>query len=238
MTFGWVAAGTAVLGAVATTSAANKQAGAAKYAADLQNQTQQENVARQQPFYDVGVNALPNLVAAAEYKPFDINSVQQDPGYGFRFSEGLKALDRLAASRGKTTSGETERAAVRFGQDYASQEYQNAYARAFGRYQTESAIPFSRYQTLANIGQGTASTLGSTGAAAAGNIGNALMSGANAQAAGMVGAANQFTGAANQYMNYTGNQNLVNAIRQSGYTQATTPSGISPTYSGGTGPTA
>lgn len=54
---------------------------------------------------------------------------QADPGYGFRMSEGMKALERSAAARGGLMSGGTGKALQRFGQDLASQEYQNAYNR-------------------------------------------------------------------------------------------------------------
>ena len=60
---------------------------------------------------------------------------QADPGYGFRLSEGLKALERSAAARGGLMSGGTGKALQRYGQDLASQEYGNA----FRRFQEERA---------------------------------------------------------------------------------------------------
>jgi len=54
---------------------------------------------------------------------------QADPGYGFRMSEGLKALERSAAARGGLVSGGAGKALQRYGQDLASQEYGNAFQR-------------------------------------------------------------------------------------------------------------
>jgi hypothetical protein len=60
--------------------------------------------------------------------------LQADPGYQFRLSEGLKALDRQAAARGGLISGSALKASQRYGQDMASQEYGQAYARALTQY--------------------------------------------------------------------------------------------------------
>lgn len=54
---------------------------------------------------------------------------QTDPGYQFRFEEGMRALDRGAAARGGLLSGGYGRRAIRYGQDYASNEYSNVYNR-------------------------------------------------------------------------------------------------------------
>lgn len=47
------------------------------------------------------------------------------PDYGFRLSEGQKAIDRSAASRGMLLSGAQVKASNRFGQETASGEYGN-----------------------------------------------------------------------------------------------------------------
>ena len=66
-------------------------------------------------------------------------NMMADPGYQFRLSEGLKALDRQAAARGGLISGAALKGAQRYGQDYASGEYQNAYNRALTEYQSRVA---------------------------------------------------------------------------------------------------
>jgi hypothetical protein len=118
--------------------AASSAAGAANAGAqsdiDLRRRMYEEGVARQQPFYQAGVNALPGYLSGIGQggdlvRGFTQADYQADPGYAFRLSEGQKALDRQAAARGGLISGSALKAAQRFGQDMASQEYSNAYNR-------------------------------------------------------------------------------------------------------------
>lgn len=92
------------------------------------------------PYYGMyanGYQAAPDLMVGNYQSPgnyqdpgdFSMEKFQQDPGYAFRMSEGLKALDRTAAARGGLISGGAMKAASRYGQDMASQEYQNAFNR-------------------------------------------------------------------------------------------------------------
>jgi len=162
--------GSSLLGSQAAGNAADVQAGAANRAADLLYKQYQENVERQKPFYEAGVNALPELIAASKYTPFGMQQFQQDPGYGFRLKEGQQALDRSAAARGGLISGAALKAATRYGQDMGSQEYTNA----FNRYQTERAARLNPLQSLTGMGQTTANTLGSAGQKMASNVGEAI----------------------------------------------------------------
>lgn len=214
MTF-WVAGSVVVsslIGGEAAGNAADVQAGAANRAADLQYKQYQENVARQKPFYDVGVNALPELVAASKYTPFGMQQFQQDPGYAFRLKEGQQALDRSAAARGGLISGGALKAATRYGQDMGSQEYMNA----FNRYQTERAARLNPLQSLTGVGQTTANTLSTSGQQMASNVGEAIGSGAAARASGYVGQANALTSGLGTYLNYSQGQNMMAALRGGG----------------------
>ena len=85
--------------------------------------------------------------ANAQFTP-EAFAANQDPGYGFRVKEGLKAVDAQAAARGGLISGAALKASQRFGQDMASQEYQNA----FNRYQTSRQATLAPYQQLQNVG--------------------------------------------------------------------------------------
>jgi hypothetical protein len=214
MTF-WVAGaviGSSLIGANASSQAASTQADAANRAADLQYKQYQEDVARQKPFYDVGVNALPELVAASKYTPFSMKNFQQDPGYAFRLKEGQKQLERSAAARGGLISGGALKAATRYGQDMGSQEYMNA----FNRYQTERAARLNPLQSLTGMGQTTANTLGTVGSNMASNVGNAMGSAAAARASGYVGGANALTSGLGTYLNYSQGQNMLGALRGGG----------------------
>lgn len=236
MTF-WVAGAVVVSSAMGSQSASragNTQAAASDRAAQLeretakeqlalQERTYKENIARQKPFYDVGVNALPELVNASKYTNFGMDQFNADPGYAFRLKEGQKALERSAAARGGLLSGGTGKALQQFGQEMGSQEYMNA----FNRYQTERAARLNPLQSLTGMGQTTANTLGTAGqnyANTSGNIagnmatnvGNQITNSAAARASGYVGSTNALTGGLNTYLNYAQGQNYLGALRGGG----------------------
>lgn len=215
MTF-WVAGAVVVssaIGANAAGSAADTQAAAANRAADLQYKQWQESVALQEPWRKAGEQALNKLIPLTDYTKFGMAQFQQDPGYAFRMSEGLKALDRQAAARGGLISGGALKAAQRYGQDYGSQEYQNA----FNRYQTERAAQLQPLQSLAGVGQTTAQQLGQAGQTMASNVGEAQAAAAQARASGYVGQANALTGGLNTYLNYQQGQNMLNTLNANRY---------------------
>ena len=144
----------------AAKSAARTTAASADKATELQRQVYEESVARQQPFLQTGTEFFNRLAALQRGGPeAPMNFLQMDPGYAFRFGEGLKALERSAAARGNLLSGATLKRVQRYGQDLASQEFGNAY---------------NRLAQLANVGPqaaGVMSNLGQTYAANVGNIG-------------------------------------------------------------------
>ena len=104
-------------------------------------------------------------------KAFSETNFTADPGYAFRLSEGMKALERSAAARGGLLSGATLKGVQRYGQGLASQEYQNA----FDRYYAERNAALNPLQSLAGVGQTSTQQLGAAGQAYAGNVGNALI---------------------------------------------------------------
>jgi hypothetical protein len=229
MTF-WVAGavvGSAVIGGVAADKAAKTQAGAARDAANLQYQQFERQVELSEPWRKAGEQALNKLTPLAmEYTPFGMQQFQADPGYGFRMSEGMKALERSAAARGGLLSGGAMKGIQRFGQDLASQEYTNA----FNRYQTERAARLGPLQSLAGVGQTSAQQIGQAGQQMASNVGDMMTSGAAARASGYVGGANALTGALGTYMNYSQGQNMLNALRAPAATPAAAPATTYPSY--------
>lgn len=167
----------------ASKQAANIQAQSADQATQLQRDMFNKQVELQQPYQQAGVNALNRLQSG------DIMGMM-DPSYQFRLGEGMKALDRQAAARGGLISGGALKAAQRYGQDYASTEFGNAY---------------NRLASLAGIGQTATNNMSSAAGNFGVNAGNNMMAGANARASGYVGGANALTGglsnAANIYQN-------------------------------------
>ena len=140
--------------------AASTQAAATDRAAQLQREMFERQVQLSEPWRKAGETALNKLVPlATNYTPFGMQQFQADPGYGFRMSEGMKALERGAAARGGLLSGATLKGIQRYGQDLASQEYTNA----FNRYQTEREARLNPLQSLAGVGQTTANQLGAAG---------------------------------------------------------------------------
>lgn len=153
-------------------SAASKAAAASGAAADrataLQERIYQESIARQQPFLAGGTEDYNRLRAMMSGGPEAAqNFLQMDPGYQFRLSEGLKALDRQAAARGGLISGGALKAAQRYGQDVASQEFGSAY---------------NRLANLANLGPQSAGVMSNLGQQYAGNVGNIMMGQGNVAA--------------------------------------------------------
>lgn len=205
-----VIGGSALLGAYSSNRAAKTQAGAANRAADLQQQQFERQVELQEPWRQAGVNALGKLQGLSDYKPFGMEQFQADPGYGFRLSQGTKALERSAAARGGLISGNTGGALQNYGQGLASQEYQNA----FNRYGEERNRMLNPLQTLAGVGQTATNQLGAAGQNYATGAGSAYGAAGQALASGYMGGANAVAGGVGQYMNYQQGTNLINALNQ------------------------
>lgn len=222
---GAAALGAAAIGGVSSAVASSKAANAQKYAADQSAAVQREMFERQvdlqEPFRQAGMTAQNRLMellgiggnaGAADYgsaaRAFGMSDFEQDPGYAFRQAEGMKALERSAAARGNLLSGATMKGIQRYGQDLASQEYQNA----FNRYQVERAARLNPLQSMMGSGQSAANTLTS----AAGNLGQGLSQSAlqagQARASGYIGTSNALNQALGGIANYAANAPLQNAM--------------------------
>jgi hypothetical protein len=240
----------AVVGGIASNKAASTQASAARDAGNLQAQAVQDQIAAQErmferqielqePWRQAGVTALNQLTPlATQYTPFGMDQFQADPGYQFRLSEGMKALDRQAAARGGLISGGALKAAQRFGQELGSQEY----GAAFNRYLTEREARLNPLQSLAGVGQTSTNQLAGAAGATGANISNIIGQGAAGQAAalgaagqarasGYVGAANSLIGGASNYANYNMQNQFLNRLFPSGGgLSGQVASGASPLY--------
>ena len=193
-------AGSAVVGAASSLIGGRQQAKAAGQAAKAQTKATQATIAAQEkalerqiglqePFREFGVNAMPEYAKASEYTPFGMPQFEADPGYAFRMSEGVKALERSAASRGILSSGQTLKDITRFGQDVASQEYQNA----FQRYLLERQQRLQPLEYRIGLGQAAASGQAANVGSTAQNVGQLTQALGNIQSAGIMGRANAFT---------------------------------------------
>jgi hypothetical protein len=227
----WVATAivsSAIIGGYASNRAASTQATAARQGLDAQERMFERQNELQAPFRKAGEEALNKLLPLSmNYTPFGMDQFTRDPGYAFRLTEGMKALDRTAASRGGLLSGATLKGAQRYGQELGSQEFQNAFNRA----QIERNAQLNPLQSLAGLGQtstnmlsGAAGQMGQNYATGYGNMGQA-------RASGYLGGANALTSALGTGLNYSQNQQYINRLPIPGSSAAL------PSYSGAYGGT-
>jgi hypothetical protein len=219
-----VGAGASLIGGKSQSDAAKKaakaQAKATKATIAQQERALERQIGLQEPFRQTGVNALADYGTASQYTPFGMEQFQADPGYQFRMSEGLKALERSAASRGILQSGGTLKDITRFGQDAASQEYQNA----FQRYLTERRAKLEPLEYRIGLGQNAASNQGVNIGSTAENVGGLMTSLGDIRSAGIMGQSNAYnnmlsgisglaTQGANAYGQYQAAQPYQNYLR-------------------------
>ena len=245
----WIA-GAVVVGALvnssASNSAANKQAGAAKDAAQTQTDIFNKTFDAGQPYRDSGAAAtarLRDLLGISDntgadgfgsltksFTPADFLA-NKDPGYDFQLQQGQKALQNSQAANGGVLSGAALKELIGFNQGFASTGYQNA----FDRWLNSNNATYSRLGNLASLGENSAVGAGNSGANFAGGIGNALIGAGNASAAGTIGQANAVTGAVNNGLGYYQlNQLLGPQKTTQPVGDLTLPSG-GPAYGGGYG---
>ena len=217
-----IGGGAAIFGASSAKKAAKTQSQAAVQSANVQAQaTQQASTeisdaarigsatqlamygqtrADLAPWRETGARALEQL-EGMYLRGEGMDKFKQTPGYQFRLSEGIRALDRSASARGKLHSGGYGRALVGYGQGVASDEF-GTWAN---RLTSLAGVGQTAATTTGQLGQQAAATAGQFGAQDAANAGNVLMAGAagqgsalqaagTARASGYVGAANAITG--------------------------------------------
>jgi hypothetical protein len=177
------AAGTAVVSADSSRKAANTQADAAKNATSIDWEMYNQNRKDYAPWREAGKNALSLLESKVNAGPGEFT---ESPGYEFRLKEGQKTLERSAAARTGVLGGDTERALVRYGQDYATNEYDNFLSRYY-----QSLTP---YQSLSDVGQTATAGTVNAGTNAANQIASNAIQAGNAQATGYINNANAISG--------------------------------------------
>lgn len=182
--------GGAVVGAAATTMAANKSAKASKSATNA-------TIAEQQRQYDQTRADTANLRALSDQSVANLSRLQSgdmsgfyaSPDYQFNLTQGQQAIDRSAVARGGLLSGAAVKAGERYASGLASQQ--------FGSY-------VDRLLQSAGLGNTGIGMTSSAGQNAANNIGNAYMTGAanRANAYGMqaAGINNAVQGAASNFL--------------------------------------
>jgi len=118
------------------------QTGAAREAAQIANassdralaelrRTRDEDIARQQPFYQASVNALPGylkgIAAGGEYvRPFTMADFNADPGKDYVDEQMFKKYYAQQAARGRVDSGATRRGVLELGANLSNQRYRES----------------------------------------------------------------------------------------------------------------
>ena len=230
--------GSGILGQRAASQASGAQSNAAMMSALIQAQQAQaareqqermfnKSVELQEPFRQGGVGATNRLAdlygtsgrtGAEGYGSYaempSINQLQMDPGYQFRFEQGMRGVNASAAARAGLQSGAALKAATEFGQGMGTQEYQNAY----NRFMANRAQAAEAMAGLAGRGAGVAQGLGQqaveTGRGMAANtlaagtaLGQGLENMGQARASGYMGGASALSQAlqapAQNYLAYS-----------------------------------
>jgi hypothetical protein len=167
-----------LVGAGASMYSANKQADAAKKAAEAQTNAAQSALAQSQaanaPYAQAGNMAIGQLMDVMSGK----SNLSSDPGTLYAMQQGQKAIERAAAARGNVGSARTMSELMRNATDYGQTGYNNAWNRLAG---------------MAGVGQNaTGSNVNLIGSLLP-QIGNAQaasnIAGTNARTSGYLGAA-------------------------------------------------
>jgi len=243
--------GASLIGGAVSSSNASKaasaQQAAAAQSADAQKRMAEQSIAAQREMFDIGradllpyreggdaaLNRLRSYLGIGgdttsplfgKYtQDFTMPDFTTDPGYQFRLEQGMNALNRSAAARGMGMSGANIKGATEYGQNLGSQEYQNAYNRAFNAFQTNRAAQLDPLFKLYSGGQASAAgsaaqagalgqNLGQTYTGLGQGLGQAAVAGGNAQASGYINQANAVTNALNQGMSSYTTNNYLNRL--------------------------
>jgi hypothetical protein len=206
----------AKMGSDAAEHAADTQAQSAREA--IEEQKRQYDLTRgdQAPWMEVGGQSIRTigdlLRSGALFPNFTGENLTSEPGYQFRLGEGNKAIENAARARGMFMSPSTVKGLLRYGQDYASGEYQNA----FNRDLTNKTTKFNMLSGAAGTGQTAANTLANTGANSASNIGQLITGAGNARGAAGIAGANAWTNALSNIGNQYNQKSFLDRILTNG----------------------
>jgi hypothetical protein len=155
------------------------------------------------------------------------------PGEQAQLQLGDQAMQQSAAAQGNLLTGGTAQALDAYGQNLASTNYQNTYNNAYNtyatnynQYQQQQTNEYNRLASLAGMGQTSAQTLGTLGQSASNNVSSNLMGTASAigqdynnaaaaNASGVVGSANAWSGALGSGTSGISNLMLLNSLGNS-----------------------
>jgi hypothetical protein len=199
-----------ILGSRSAKKAAEAQRRAIMEARGVNQRTLDNQRSIFNPYAQAGQTGLNRLTSRLDEltRRFGADDFVKDPGYDFRKQEGMNTLEGSAAARGGLFSGAAGRAITRYGQDYASNEYDKAYQRFVQGQDSE----YNKLTGLVGIGQfGAQGLSGAESQFGQNEIG--LITGAgNASAAGTIGAGNAWQQGIGQAYNAYRDQQILDRI--------------------------
>lgn len=215
----WIIGGAALLGSALSSSAAGNaadaQTDAANRATDLQRQQSDQTRTDNLPALEARNRSLARMQellgisgSGGTQKSLTGADVMADPGYQFGLQQGQQAIDRQATARGMRNSGAALMAAGRYGNDYASTKYGDAWNRQQG----ERTNQFNQLASVAGAGQVGSNQIGQAGQNYANAAGNNGMMAANAQGAAGIASANTWSNAGNQLAGWYANNQRKNSL--------------------------
>ena len=163
-----------------------------------------------QPYVTAGQGGLSTLASmlgpgGSLITPLTASQVMaNDPGYQFRLQQGQKALETSASARGGLLGGAAEKAAMQYGQGFASNEYQNSWNRLMQQRQQQ----YGMLSGLAGMGEQAGGMLTNAAMTGAGMMTNANMTGAGLLTNAGIAGANLGTNAALRGTEYMGSMGL------------------------------
>jgi hypothetical protein len=128
--------------------------------------------------YEQGVSQVPSA-----------QDVMAQPGYQFGMDQGMNALQRQIAAHGGRNSGAAQKAATRYGTDYATTKYNDAWAKRNDR--------LAQLGALAGIGQAATSSTAGSGMNSANAISGLIQNQGDTRAGGTLAQGNIWGNTAN-----------------------------------------
>lgn len=150
---------------------------------------------------------------------FTMDNFQKDPGYDFRMQQGQQALERSAAARGGLLGGAALKQVARYGQEYASNEYDKAY----NRFNQDRDQSYSKLMGLVGTGQNAAAQTGAAAQNYANAYGQNVTGAANAKAAAGMAEGSALMGLVGQGIGAYGMMSGASAKKATPVTSAPTP---------------
>ena len=263
---------TSAIGGLMGNRASSRAAGAQSAAAlqSAQIQAQQAQAAREQqerffniakagydPYSQFGQEATNRYATLMGLRPGEGSGslmemptraqIELDPGYEFRFSQGMRGVNASAAAKAGLQSGAALKAAERFGAGEASQEYGNAYERFMRNRNNQIAMlqggvgtGLTAAQGMGNLATGTGTNIANTMIGAGQAMGQGLENAAAARASGYMGGTSALQQAlqtpVNAMMAYGMADRFAPQNRPSTYANQVGYLGGSPTYGAGYSP--